>query len=111
MKETRILKRREGEGMGQGRKEEERTAARVELRSALGTSYVERDDLGAEEVIPAGMSAGMRTSILPQQAFRSLVPQLSPAPCPVMPGDQSSLKILNQPAEPSAVEESATLDR
>ena len=44
--------------MGKGRKEEERTAARVELRSALETSYVERDDLGAKEVVPRGDVGG-----------------------------------------------------
>ena len=45
----------------------------------------------------------------PQQAFRSLVPQLSSLPeAPAC--DHESEKILNQPDEPSAVRESDTLD-
>lgn len=59
---------------------------------------------------PEGVSAGIRTSILPQQEFRSFVPQLSPSPT-VPFADHESAKILYQGVDPSALDASETLLR
>lgn len=54
---------------------------------------------------------GITTSILPQQVLMSFVPQKSSSPdAPDGFFAQESWKILNQPEDPSAVEESETLD-